>query len=589
MEVEKLVVSPTSNDIEYDISINNDFTYEIEEADTYSFELENVQIIDITEDMKKELVVIPTKEQQVISSGSEIVYNKVIVEPIPKQYADVSDTTATPQDVVIGKVFYNADGEKSEGLLGDTYHVIVIDYNATILKQAELPTGAIFTLPNPPIRKGMIFDCWSSPVEIVNNTVTVEDSDIIIGAIWKTESGLSEFDIILNTNTGLSVTLNFDGTKNWGDGTIDTETTHTYTDYGNYTITCDGVAKNISTPAFGQASNKNNKYVKEIRLGSNIGNVNSLFQRCDILEAISFSVNCGGFNTTVAYCKTLKALIIPSNVTNIGNNTAGENFSLKYAVLPLGLTYMSNSFQYCYSLERLSIPNTVTYINLGLYLYNLKSLTLPNSVATFGGLHQATSLQSLKLPDTLQYLTSNFNGYPLKTLIIPNSVTSIPSQLCYNSYAIETLKIPDNINLIPEGMCSSCRVLKNVNIPKICTSIARNAFYSCYSLEHIELPDTITSIGQNAFSACYSLTKIKIPSALTIIEPQVFSNCYSITEYDFTTLTSIPTLSNTNAFTNINTGCKMYVPDDLYDEWIVATNWATYADYIYKASEKPAE
>jgi hypothetical protein len=29
------------------------------------------------------------------------------------------------------------------------------------------------------------------------------------------------------------------------------------------------------------------------------------------------------------------------------------------------------------------------------------------------------------------------------------------------------------------------------------------------------------------------------------------------------------------------------VPDSLYDEWIAATNWSTFADYIYKASEMP--
>ena len=39
------------------------------------------------------------------------------------------------------------------------------------------------------------------------------------------------------------------------------------------------------------------------------------------------------------------------------------------------------------------------------------------------------------------------------------------------------------------------------------------------------------------------------------------------------------------AFNKINTICKIVVPDNLYDQWIAATNWSTYADYIYKASE----
>ena len=40
-----------------------------------------------------------------------------------------------------------------------------------------------------------------------------------------------------------------------------------------------------------------------------------------------------------------------------------------------------------------------------------------------------------------------------------------------------------------------------------------------------------------------------------------------------------------SAFTGIPTTCKIVVPDALYDEWIVATNWATYASRIVKASE----
>ena len=31
----------------------------------------------------------------------------------------------------------------------------------------------------------------------------------------------------------------------------------------------------------------------------------------------------------------------------------------------------------------------------------------------------------------------------------------------------------------------------------------------------------------------------------------------------------------------------IYVPDNLYDEWITATNWVAYADIIKKESERP--
>jgi hypothetical protein len=50
--------------------------------------------------------------------------------------------------------------------------------------------------------------------------------------------------------------------------------------------------------------------------------------------------------------------------------------------------------------------------------------------------------------------------------------------------------------------------------------------------------------------------------------------------YDFTSHTSVPTLSNTDAFSGIPSDCVIKVPVALYDEWSTATNWSTYASQI---------
>ena len=128
-------------------------------------------------------------------------------------------------------------------------------------------------------------------------------------------------------------------------------------------------------------------------------------------------------------------------------------------------------------------------------------------------------------------------------------------------------------------------MLQAVEIGKNVTSISNSAFSHCYSLASIVIPSGVTSIGTSAFSRCYSLASVVIPSGVTSISNYAFNNCYGMAYYDFRASKSVPTLSKTNAFNNIPSDCKIVVPDDLYDTWIAATNWSTYASYIVKASE----
>ena len=107
----------------------------------------------------------------------------------------------------------------------------------------------------------------------------------------------------------------------------------------------------------------------------------------------------------------------------------------------------------------------------------------------------------------------------------------------------------------------------------------RNRVYQ-NAIQKVEIGDDVNSIGHQAFNNCYSLSAITIPDGVTSIGSNVFYNCYGVRYYDFTALTAVPTLSNTDAFTGIAADCEIRVPAALADEWKAATNWTTYADYI---------
>ena len=168
----------------------------------------------------------------------------------------------------------------------------------------------------------------------------------------------------------------------------------------------------------------------------------------------------------------------------------------------------------------------------------------------------------------------------IRKVEIGNGVTSFSSAAMRNLTSLSSITIPRGITSILHYMFWDCRSLSSVTIPDSVTSIGNSMFQNCYSLPSVVIPDSVTSIGNSMFSGCYSLSSVTIPDSVTSIGNSMFQNCSGIRYYDFTHHTTVPTLSNTNAFTGIAADCEIRVPASLADEWKAATNWTTYADYI---------
>lgn len=416
----------------------------------------------------------------------------------------------TAADLAEGKELINSNGEKVVGTAsgggGQTtgdYFVKVIDYDGTVLLEKRGNNGDSFDLPSAPSHEGLVFQEWSASCPITDGKVVIDNNNIMAGAIYTTASGQNEFDITLTKVTGLAVTLNMDGTKDWGDGTSDTNTTHTYTAYGDYTIKCNGTTMTTSDDSglFGQSSSATNYYCTAARFATVATIKEAAFRYCYSLTTVVLS---NGINSIYYYafasCRSLTSIVIPRGITSIGQVVFGWCYSLTNVVLTKNVTTMdSRAFHYCYALTNMVIP-------------------------------------------------------------IRTRIGSEVFNYCYS--------------------------LANVVIPKN-TSIGVNAFSNCFSLTNVIFAGSSITMGQEAFMRCYSLTNIVIPN-ITNIEPYVFQYCFSLMKYDFSQCSGVPTLSNTNAFSGINRIAKIIVPDSLYDEWIAASNWSTYADYIYKASEVTA-
>ena len=422
------------------------------------------------------------------------------------------------------------------------------DYDGTLLHSYSKDEFlALSALPDLPTREGLTCQGWNYTLAKAKEYVT-SYGVLDIGATYITDDGKTRLYIRIATKGRMTVHLYFSQTTangvtiDWGDGsatktltgTGNKNTTHTYASIGDYVITL-----NVTSGTLGLGNNSSLYSV----MGST-GNNGRVY--CNMLQ----KVEIGGGITSIGtyafyYCHSLASIVIPNSITSIGNYAFRNCNSLASIVIPEGVTSIgNNTFYNCYSLSSINIPEGITSIgnNTFYYCYSLSSVVIPRSVTSIGSyaFQQCSSLSSI---------------------VIPNSVTSIGNSAFNNCYSLSSAVLPNSV-----------------------ASIENAAFANCYSLSSIAIPSDVTSIGSSVFSACFSLASIIIPEGVTSIGNSAFNGCAGMAYYDFRASQSVPTLSNTNAFTNIPSDCKIVVPDSLYSSWTTATNWSTYKSKIVKAS-----
>ena len=182
------------------------------------------------------------------------------------------------------------------------------------------------------------------------------------------------------------------------------------------------------------------------------------------------------------------------------------------------------------------------------------------------------------------WISSGSGTYGFGNGVINTTVVGGSTQMQRNmpKYAF----VGDSVTSIGNSAFQYCYSLTSIVIPSGVTSIGNSAFWLCVSLTSITIPNSVTSIGTNAFTNCYSLTNITIPNSVTSIGANAFDACRSLTTYVFERTAGITTIGGANTFTGINASTKIYVPDDLVNDYKSDTNWSTYADYIYPLSDK---
>lgn len=197
------------------------------------------------------------------------------------------------------------------------------------------------------------------------------------------------------------------------------------------------------------------------------------------------------------------------------------------------------------------------------YLSYLEKVEIgASALLNISAFNSCRALQKVTIPNGIKGLTNNaFRSTDLNAVVIPSSVSNI-GNYCFHSTNLRTVALSNSI-----------------------VYLGNYAFQNCQNLNDVTMGVSLRPYYNAIFSNCSALTSIVLPNNLTSITASYFQNCYGIAFYDFSHHTAVPTLANANAFAGIPSDCKIIVPDALYNEWIAATNWSTYATYIIKKTD----
>lgn len=194
-----------------------------------------------------------------------------------------------------------------------------------------------------------------------------------------------------------------------------------------------------------------------------------------------------------------------------------------------------------------------------LFCQGLKSITFPRSTSLFYAENAFSKCHNLK------YVAVNLES-------------EINQQkLFYGCNGLVVVSLPEDVDTITASMFYQCMSLESIHLPESITTLDKYCFYET-AITYLVLPEYISKLPDYMCQYCRNISFVKMRGSISEIAAYAFNGCGSMAFIDFTACTTVPTLASTSAFTGIPADCIFLIPSALYDEWIAATNWATYAD-----------
>ena len=305
------------------------------------------------------------------------------------------------------------------------------------------------------------------------------------------------------------------------------------------------------------------------------------FKGCSLLEEIVFPQSLESLGRqSLMDCSLIKRVVIPPKVTVIPVTFASSCGFTEFIAEGDIKEINGYALQYCSKCKKYDFTNctrvpTLKQTTAFLYISADCKILVPASlydewvVATNWSVYADHIVAKAEGSEGLAY-ELNFNG---------DKYNVVGMGSCTDSDLI----IPSTYNGLPVGMIDmsafyNCVEIERVTIPDG-VYISWSAFQECIGLKEVIFKGENITIGGSVFCGCRSLESIKLPSGMGAIGWSLFAGCDSLKLIDFTSFTQVPEMNSDDAFPR-HEGLVIKVPASLYDEWVNATNWTLYADFI---------
>ena len=226
----------------------------------------------------------------------------------------------------------------------------------------------------------------------------------------------------------------------------------------------------------------------------------------------SYAVTSIG-NDAFNYCQDMTSISIPNTVTIIGESAFSNCKKLVSITIPKAVNSIGEyAFYRCSSINEMIVEsgnktydsregcNAIVETSTNKILYGCNSTTVPDGIVSIedNAFTGCSGLEKMAIPNSVTYIgTSAFSD--CSALATVTGIPNLSLGMFENCKSLTFIEIPDDITIIGQFAFRGCTGLTSVIIPDNVITIGSNSFTGCSNIKSITIGSGVTEIGSGAF------------------------------------------------------------------------------------------